>query len=1063
MFKIKYLITVLIVVLSASTYINAKQITTLTSTKDSIVISGIIKGEDSKPLKDVSVSIKGYLQAHVITDENGLFKIKSPSKYEWLSITPVGDYKKRLIFQNGKEYFEIHLTTNDLESEDDPLLDVFGSKLAKNVVSSTQSFQPKQYHFPVQTVDQLLQTNIAGSFSVGHSGMPGSGAVNYIRGIKSMNTNNQPLYVIDGVPIESAGLFTSLLEGNNNNPLSFLDPNDITAITVLKDNSAGYVYGVRGSNGVVLIETLKPSEVRTIIDFSFRTGISMTPVEIPQLNSNQYKLLANELSLSSNNYEEDLPNLYPGLYVNKNDANFASYNNNTNWQKEIFKNATINDYYLRILGGDQIARYGLSIGYVNHNSIIKNTNYDRFNVRFVGAFSLFSWLRLNVTSNLSQSESELRESALAIETSPILTALSKTPIMSPYDFDSNGNQLQTYSAVDELGISNPLAIINKLNSSNKNYRILTSVNLEADIVRNLKFRSLLGLNVNSIKERAFFPNHGMALYYRDEAYNVSKSLSNKLLSINNDNNFIYQTEIKKQHKLALTAGLRINMNTLENDWAIAKNSNLNDEYQSLQSGVSYLRELGGDNRTWNRMAMYSNANYIFRDKYIVNAGLALENSSRIGVESTTNNTSGNLIAIGNVPFGLFYTLGGAWRISEEKFLSTTSWLEELKLRLTWGTSGNDDIGDKDALRYYMPILYRETTGMLPGNNSDRRLQFETVSQLNVGFDLSVLNNRFKLSADYYKSTSSDLLVYQDQNYYLGFSNVASNNGSLTNNGWEVNMFTRLLSKNKFNWDLNLNLSGFENQVVDFVDGQIITRFTGGEFISKNGESVLNFYGYQFEGIYSTAAEAQKAGMVNSKGISYGAGDAKFKDISGPDQMPDGKINNYDKTIIGSPIPDIYGTVSTRLSYGNWMLRAGIQFVNGNQVFNYLRSQNENMVDLSNQSKSVLNRWYYEGHQTDVPRAVWGDPVGNSSFSTRWIEDGSYLRLKNLTVAYKVDSKILFFRDAEIFITGTNLFTLTKYLSYDPEFSNSYNTMEQGIDYGQTPFTKQYMIGIKVGL
>ncbi len=1063
MFKIKHWITILIVLFSASNCIHAQQITSSTASKDKIVISGIIKGVNGKPLQDVAVSISGSLQAPVISDENGFFEVETPTKYEWLSFAPTGNYKKRMIFQNGKDYFEVRLVTNDLASEDDMLLDLNGYTAAKNVLSSTQTFQNRQYHFPVQTVDQLLQTNIAGSFSVGHSGMPGSGGVNYLRGIKSMNTNLQPLYVVDGIPMESAGLFSSLLEGNSINPMSFLDPNDITSINVIKDNSAGYAYGMRGSNGVILIETLKPSEGRTIIDFSFRTGMNMAPNEIPQLNSSQYKLLANELLLTSNNYEENLPSLYPGLYTNKTDANFVSYNNDTDWQSKIFTNSVINDYYLRILGGDQTAHYGLSVGYLNHNGIIENTNYDRFNVRFVGAFSLFSWLRLNVTSNLSQSASELRESALALETSPILSALSKTPIMNPYNFDANGQQLQTYSGVDELGISNPLAIINNLESANKNYRILTSVNLEADITKKLKFKSLLGLNVNNVKESIFLPNHGMALYYRDEAFNVAKALSNKLLSIENDNNITYQTEFNKQHKLTLAAGLRINTNSLESDWAIAKNSNENDEYRSLQSGTTYLREKGGDNRQWNRMAVYSNANYVFRDKYILNAGLVFDNSSRIGIEATSTEGGSKLLTIGNVPFGIFSTVGGAWRISEENFLSNSTWIDELKLRLTWGTSGNDDIGDRDALRYYMPILYRETTGMVPGNNSDRSLHYENLTQSNAGIDWSIFNNRLALSVDYYKSLSSDLLLYQYKDYYLGFSNVASNGGSLANNGWELNVFSRLVSKNKFHWDVNINLSAFENQVIDFPGGEIVTAFTGGEFISKNGESVLSFYGYEYEGVFSTAAEASDAGLVNSKGIAFGAGDAKFKDISGPDQVPDGIINDYDKTIIGSPIPDIFGTLSTQLSYGPWMLRAGIQFVNGNEVFNYLRSQNESMVDLSNQSTSVLNRWHYDGHQTDVPRSLWGDPVGNSGFSSRWIEDGSYLRLKNVTLAYKIDRKLLFLRDAEIFLSGTNLLTLTKYLGYDPEFSNSYNTMEQGIDYGQTPFTRQFMIGIKVGL
>jgi len=613
-----------------------------------------------------------------------------------------------------------------------------------------------------------------------------------------------------------------------------------------------------------------------------------------------------------------------------------------------------------------------------------------------------------------------------------------------------------------LGVSNPLAIINNIQATNKNFRVLTSIKMEADITKDIQFRSIVGFNLNGLKESIFLPTHGMELYYDGEAYNVSKSLTNNLNSVYNDNNISYVTEINKKHQLRFIAGVRINTNVFESDWGIAKNSNENDEYPSLQSGTDYMNEIGGDNRNWNRMAMYTNANYTFSDKYILNMGAMAENSTRIGGDAVSD-ASGDMIKLGDVPFGLFYTVGGAWRISEEPFMSKMPLLEELKLRLNWGTSGNDDIGEKDALSYYTPVLYREVTGMIPGNMSERNLRHEHVSQFGAGLDLSVFANRFQLSADYYEAITTDLLVNQPQEYYIGFSEVTANSGSVTNKGWELNMFSRLISKRKFTWDVNVNLSGFKNEVKELIDDQIVTSFEGGEFISKVGESILNFYGLQYEGVYSTSEEANEAGLVNSMGVAYGAGDAKFTDISGPDNVKDGVIDEYDKTIIGSPIPDLYGTVSTKFTYGRWSLNSSLQFVAGKDVFNYLRSQNESMTDLSNQSSSVLNRWYYEGQVTDVPRALWDDPIGNSNFSSRWIEDGSYVRLKDITLAYKTNSKFLVFRDFEVYATAYNLLTFSKYLGYDPEFSNSYNTMEQGIDYGQSPLSRQFMIGVKVGL
>jgi hypothetical protein len=234
-----------------------------------------------------------------------------------------------------------------------------------------------------------------------------------------------------------------------------------------------------------------------------------------------------------------------------------------------------------------------------------------------------------------------------------------------------------------------------------------------------------------------------------------------------------------------------------------------------------------------------------------------------------------------------------------------------------------------------------------------------------------------------------------------------------------------------------------------------------------GEPILNFYGYEFHGVYATTEESANPALggrlETEKGVPFGPGDAKFSDLSGPEGIPDGIINEYDRTIIGSPVPDLFGGISNTVHYGRWSLRASLQFVTGQEVFNYLRYQNEKMTNLSNQSSNTLNRWTREGQQTDVPRALYLDPIGNAGFSTRWIEDGSYLRLKQLTLAYTIPEKIWFLRNMEVFATVTNLFTWSRYLGYDPEFSFSYYTMEQGIDYGMMPHTRTFMLGLSIGL
>ena len=1032
--------------------------------QDAVQIEGTVENERGDPLSGISISLEGVLTDPVVTDSTGEFLFSVPPGQQWLIISPAEVYKTKRIYLNGRENLRIKLSPVDLETGDDVMLDVLHDKPKREFISSVQTIEPDKFPREIgQTIDESPQVNIAGAFAIHSSGMPGTGIVNYIRGIKSMNTNTQPLYVIDGLPLETPGIFNSLMDGYSFNPLTSLDPNDVTRINVLKDFAAGSFFGLRGSNGVVMIETLKPDQVRTIIDFRARIGMSTSPQQIPQLDPTQYKSLANEVLFTSGKLEEDLPETYPGLYSVPSNPMHIRYDHNTNWQNEVFSNSIFSDYYLRIMGGDQIARYGLSVGYLNHNGIVKNTNYTRFNVRFVGTFTLFRWLRLFVSSNLSMTNSDLRESARAIETSPIISSLRKNPLMGPFDYDADEQQLKTYSDVDELGVSNPSVIVNDLIGRNKNYRFLTSVRLEGNLRDDLKWTSLFGINVNALDEIAFMPNHGMESYYDGEAYNVAKSLKDYLLSILNDNSLTYNKELGRQHKLAATAGCRISTSTLEEDWGITKNSNENDEYRSLQSGTSYLRELGGLTNKWNRLSAYSRLHYTFRDRYLLHAGLVTETSSRIGRNATETEGSSDMFMIGDAPFVLLYSAGAAWRLSNESFLKDISWLEDLKLRFTFGKTGNDDIGNHIAQRYYQIKLYRESSGMVPGNLSNRTIRTESGTQLNPGVDLALFANRVSLSFDYFIGKTEHLLIFEPEFYYGGFDFVANNNGTLSNKGWEAAAFSRIISSGRFRWDLGFNLSGFENEVIEISNDEIITEFHGGEYISRKGESLLNFYGYQFDGVFSSQQEAEDADLRNERGIPFGAGDARFLDLSGPLGEPDGLIDKFDKTLIGSPIPDLFGSVYTSFSYGIWSLSGSIQFVTGNEVFNYLRSQNEKMTDLSNQSANVLKRWQYDGQQTDIPRALWDDPTGNAVFSSRWIEDGSYLRLKNLTLACRIPGNFLFFTDAELFVTGINLFTLSNYLGYDPEFAVSYNTMEQGIDYGLMPHTRRFMIGIKLGL
>jgi hypothetical protein len=306
-----------------------------------------------------------------------------------------------------------------------------------------------------------------------------------------------------------------------------------------------------------------------------------------------------------------------------------------------------------------------------------------------------------------------------------------------------------------------------------------------------------------------------------------------------------------------------------------------------------------------------------------------------------------------------------------------------------------------------------------------------------------------------------MLIYEPQEIYTGDYYMPVNAGAVANRGWELSLFQRLLERRKLEWDIIPVVSFLSNEMKD--GKELVTPFEGGEFVTRVGDPVISFYGYRYEGVFSTYKEAEEANLVNAKEIPYGAGDARFGDVSGPANTPDGIINDFDKVILGSPIPDLFGSLSNSFRYNRWSLDVMIQFVYGNEVFNYLRYMNERMMDLSNQSENVLKRWHYNGHKTSVPRALWKDPVGNSAFSSRWIEDGSYIRLKNVRLAYTIPDDFLVFKNASFYISATNLVTLDRYLGYGPEFSYAFYPMVQGIDYGLMPQFRQFLIGFRIGL
>lgn len=1027
--------------------------------QDTLLVKGVIVNGLNKPLANVSVGVEGSFELPSVTNEAGEFTVVVASGSDWLNISPSGDYKKKRVFLNNRTELKIYLTSLGIESGDDNLVILSQDILKRDMVASYSSINSTAIkETTVLSIDQFFQGRVSGLNVANRSGDPGSGAVSFSRGVNSINANNTPLYIVDGIPVMSSDVFGSNLDGFEYNTLLSINPLDISKTTVVKDATLTAPYGSKASNGLVVIETLDPSATQTVVELDLRSGYSLAPSnQIPQMNAGQHKTLISELLFSSGMPEEQIVEEFPNLYLTSKEDRFIDYQHNTNWQDLIFSNAAFTNINVKVKGGDEIARYGLSFGYMNSDGIVKTTGYDGYNLRFVSLLNIFTWLKMNASVSLSYNNSNLKESARVYETSPIFSSLAKSPMLNPYQYDNEGQELTALSQPDELGISNPQAIVDNYEATNNNFNFLSTLGFSAEFKKNLVLNSNFGITYNVLKEQIFQPNQGMESYYNKEAINVSKATNNSLNSFYNNTYLKYKRNFGKNHILTSNTGVNILTNKFELDWGLTKNAHESDEYRMLQDGQNNLREIGGANRNWNWLSFYENVTYGFKDKYLASATVTLDGSSRVG------DNAANTIKIGDIPFGLFYSLGGAWRISNESFLKNSSKLEELKLRLTYGRTGNDAIGETNATNYYDAVKFRETSGLIPGVVPNDELTYETVSQLNGGIDIALWGNRMRMSADMYKSTIDNMLVYVPVQAYFGFDFRPENGGKMQNTGLDVSTVFRLFDKPNFKWDLQASLSKVKNEVLEIKGDKLVTKVQGAELVNMPGEQANSFYGYIYEGVYLTAADAQSSGTVNDRYMAYQAGDARFKDISGPNGTPDGVINNYDKTVIGSSNPENFGGIGNTFTYKRWALNAFVQFVSGNELFNFVRYQNESMIGLGNQSTRVLNRWEYDGQQTEIPRALYNDPIGNSDFSTRWIEDGSYMRIKNVSLSYSIPGEFLVFKNAQFYVSGSNLFTVTKYLGYDPEFSFSSAHVMQGIDYGLTPQPRQFVVGIKLGL
>lgn len=995
-----------------------------------------------------------------MTDDEGKFSIKVPVDAKGQALVEIAvtapGHSSTIVTLRDRRSLDIRLMEEGYITKSNRLIYTpLGMKEESHIPYAVGVYAEDNSISVKGTPEAALNGNIAGLQTQFRSGTDWSGANLLLRGINSIYANNKPLIILDGLVIENQEFGTSMIEGQISTPFGCIDIKDIDQIVVMKD--ATTIYGAKGANGAILIRTKHTTDQATHIDVTALTGMNMQPKKIPMLGALDSKRLLTDIAQTSGLDSKQLnqlswinstkPQQQPdGSYKY---GQYWKYNQDTDWQDEIFQTGFKQQYSLNVTGGDDVAIYGVSVGFQNKEGVVKGSDFQRFNARVNSDIKFTDKIRLFTNMNFVYGSKNLSNEGSASNLNPIYTALVKAPFTTLRSVDEVNQASTAWENVDALGAANPAAVVNDMVAENSFYRFMGSYNLEIDLPKGFQLQENFGLDFNKEREVIFHPTVGIPYpsLSTSEVTNEQIHRVERLFNILSETRLNYKKTLD-QHKFDATLGFRYFHATAEDDFGKGYNSASN-AYQTIESGDATLHQIGGALGNWNWMSVYANLDYSWKGRYFADLTVAADASSRFGEDIAA--------------FQVYPGVNAGWIVTGENWMKNQNWLSLLKVRAGWNMSGNDDISNYSNKLYYTSTRFLTGNGLIIGSLKNNDIKPERLQKMNVGIDASFLHNRIGLSLDVYKTKISDMMTFAAVQSFTGVNTFISNGGKMENAGLEASVNGRLVNKRNFSWDLALNVAHNHNKVTRLDDGAFENVVGDGSVVTMVGSSAGVFYGYKTDGVYATTAEANASGlstMVGAVAEKFQAGDVKFVDQNG-----DHIIDVADRVMIGDPNPDVYGGISSTMKSHGFTLSADFTFCLGNDIYNYTRSQLESMSNYSNQTKNTLLRWRTEGDVTKYPRASFGDSHKNNRFSDRWIEDGSFFKLKSLSLAYDFNLKSEFITGLTVYGTCENVFTLTNYSGYDPEIatSSSNNILYQGVDAFTTPTTRTFFVGLKIGL
>lgn len=994
-------------------------------------IVGILKGKitDSKgePIPGVTVKLLGGATLTQMTDLDGNYSFKNLAAGSYtLSFSSIG-YKtaSRAVRVDDSESVNNISLEDDVNTLDNVVVIGYGTQRQSDVTGSVSRLTAKDINStPIVSLDRALQGRVSGVNVTTNSGRPGSSTTIRIRGTGSVNAGNNPLYVVDGFPVTD---------------LNSINPSDIESIDILKDASSTAIYGSRGNNGVVLVTTKKGKTGKAILSYDGYYGAQSAIRTIPMLNAQQYAELVNEVQVNAGN----------AAYFNGATADRplpSSLSEGTNWQNEVLRSgAPIQSHQLSVSGGSDQVRYAISTSYYGQEGIIKRSDYNRYSFRANVEGNIKSWLKAGVnlysafnTGNNARTEVDGNAGGGVIS-----AALNYSPTFPVYN--PNGTYYISLGTINGLSVDNPLALVNELTDIDRGVRVLGNSFLEFKILKELTLKTTLGADISSAKSN----------YYATRLSQLGASSSgvafignSQVVSWLNENTLSYSKVVALKHSLNAVAGFTsqaweresfgANASGFNNDFAL---------YNNLGTGATLVAPSSGSSET-SLLSFLGRINYAYDNKYLLTVSGRSDGSSRFGP---------------NRKYGFFPSAAFAWRISEETFMKDQKVLSDAKLRISYGLGGNQEIGDYQyiaslaASRYILNnTLYSSNTNGSVGNED---LRWEKSAQFDVGVDLGFLNNRIRLTADYYRKETSDLLFSVGIPPSSGYASMLQNIGGIENKGIELELSTNLQSGD-FKWEGQLSYSRNRSEVLtlnnlnEFTTGSDARLFGASlnPILLKVGDPLGQFYGRVFDGIFQTGDNITASAQPTAK-----PGDIRYRDLNG-----DNVINDTgDRQVIGNSNPKFFGGLNNTFSWKNLDLNVFVQGSYGNDILNISKFDLFSLNGGNNNSAEVLNRWTVSNPSNTIPRANLTG--GSRVLSSFVVEDGSYLRLKNLSLGYRISSQLLKkagFNSVRFYAAAQNLVTITNYSGFDPEvnrFGNS--TISQGIDYGVYPSAKTFLFGM----